>query len=58
MKKKMLNFEVFFIKSSPHTPLKVEKINFAHCNKSIMANKLLSTNLDQFLRRIKTPLTR
>ena len=33
-------------------------IDFAPCNKSFMANKLLSTNLEQFLRRINSPLTR
>ena len=32
--------------------------DFAPCNKSIMANKLLSTNKERFLRRIKSPLTR
>ena len=27
----------------------LKRIDFASCNKSIMANKLLSTNLEQFL---------
>ena len=43
------------MKSSPHTPYKNKRIDVAHCNKSIMANKLLSTNLDRFL-RIKFPI--
>ena len=46
------------MKLSPHAPYKVQKMDFVHCNKSIMANKLLSANLEQFLRRIKSPLTR
>ena len=59
MKKKILKFEIFFMKSSPHTPyIEYKRIDFAHCNKSIAANKLLSTNLERFLRRIKSPLTR
>ena len=40
----------------PH--IKYKNIDFAPCNKSIMANKLLSTNLEQFLRVINSPLTR
>ena len=35
-----------------------KRIDFAPCNKSIMANKLPSTNMERFLRRIKSPLTR
>ena len=31
---------------------------FAPCNKPIMANRLLLTNLERFLRRINSPLTR
>ena len=42
----------------PHTPYKFEKIDFAPCNKLIMADKIVSTNLEQFLRLIKSPLTR
>ena len=53
-----LEFEFFFIKSSPHTTYKVQKNSFCFCNKSIMANKRLSINLERFLRRIKSPLTR
>ena len=33
-------------------------VQIVPCNKSIMAKKLLSTNLERFLRRIKSPLTR
>ena len=33
-------------------------IDFAPSNKSNMANKLPSTNLERFLRRTKSPLTR
>ena len=58
MKKKILNFELFLMNSSPHTPYKYKIKNFAPCNKSIMANKLRSTNLEWFIRRIKSPLTR
>ena len=38
------NFKTF--KTTHHIKYKV--IDFAPCNKSIMANKLLSTNLEQF----------
>ena len=52
MKKKIsLKFENFSIKIIPPTR------DLVPCNKSIMANKLLSINLEQFLRRIKSPLT-
>ena len=41
------------MESSPHTPYKVQKkIDFAHIYKSIMANKLLSTDSERFLRQI------
>ena len=56
-RKKFLKFE-FFMKPSPTRHIKYKIINFAHCNKSMMASKLLSTNLERFLRRIKYPLTR
>ena len=54
-------FEIFYenhpptrhIKSSPH-----KRIDFPPCNKPIMSNKLLLTNLERFLRRINSPLTR
>ena len=35
-----------------------KSINFAPCNKPIMANMLLLTNLERFLRRINSPPTR
>ena len=56
MKKKILKFE-FFDETIPQTPYKTQKNRFRYCNKTIMANKLLSTNLERFLRRIKSPLT-
>ena len=47
-------------KSKENHPLtrqiKYKRIDFAPCNKSITANKLLSTNLERFLRRIKSRL--
>ena len=58
MKKKVFNFELFLMNSSPHMPYKYKWEDFAPCNKSIMANKLLSTNLERLIRRIKSPLTR
>ena len=57
-KKRILKFEFFKMKSSPHTPYKYKRIEFALCNKSIMANKFISTNLERFIRRIKSALTR
>ena len=46
-----------FDKTHPPTrDIKYKTIDFAPCNKSIMANRLLSTNLERFLRRIKTRL--
>ena len=49
----------FFNKDHPTTRhIKYKKIDFVPCNKSIMANKLISTNLERFIRRIKSPLTR
>ena len=53
---KTLNF--FQQKPSPHTPYKYNRIDFAPCKKSIMAYKLFSANLERFLRRIKSPVTR
>ena len=55
MKKKIKIWD-FLWKSFPHTPYKVQ--SDTPKNKSIMANKLPSTNLKRFLRRIKSPLTR
>ena len=42
----------------PTRHVRYKRIDFAPCNKSIMAFKLLATNLERFLRRIKSPLTR
>ena len=54
-----VKFEFFFNEKHPPTcHNKYKRIDFAPCNKSIMANKLLSTTLERFLRRIKSPLTR
>ena len=46
----------FFVKMIPHTQYK--RIDFVSSNKSIMANKLLLTNLERFPRRIKSQLLR
>ena len=51
-------FDIFCENHPPTRHIKYKEINFAPCNKSIMANKLPSTNLERFLRRIKSPLTR
>ena len=49
----------FFYENYPPTRHnKYKVINFAASNKSILANKFLSTNLERFLKRIKSPLTR
>ena len=58
MKKKFLKFETFCEKHPPTRHINYKRIDFAPCNKSMMANKLLSTNLERFLRGIKSPLTR
>ena len=59
MKKKFLKFEFFLNKNHPPTRhIKYKRIDFAPCNKPIMANRLLLTNLEQFLRWINYPLTR
>ena len=58
MKKFFLKIEIFYESHPPTRHIKYKNIDFAPCNKSIMANKLLSTNLERFLRRIKFPLTR
>ena len=48
-----------FCESHPSTRhIKIKFMNFAPSNKSIMANKLSSTNLERCLRPIKAPLTR
>ena len=53
-----LIFEILFENHPPTRHIKYKKIDFAPCNKSIMANKLLLTNSERFLRRINSPLTR
>ena len=53
----VFNFETFR-KNHPTTrPIKYKVTNFAFSNISIMVNNLPSTNLEQFLGRIKSPLT-
>ena len=44
-------WKFFFENHPPTRHIKYKTIDFAPCNKSIMANKLLTTNLEQFLRR-------
>ena len=56
MKKKILKFEIFNENYPPTRHIKYKRIDFAPCNKSIMANKFLPTHLERFLRRIKTRL--
>ena len=46
--KEILKFEILLMKSSVHMPINNKRIDFAPSNKSIMANKLLSTNLERF----------
>ena len=58
MKKKILKFEIFHKNHPPTRHIKYKRIDFARCNKSITAYNLLSTNLERFIRRIKSPLTR
>ena len=47
---------IFFENHPPTRHIKYKKIDFVSCNKSIMANKLRSTNLERFIRRIKSRL--
>ena len=56
--KKKFSFETFNENYPPTRHIKYKKIDFVPCNKTIMANKLRSTNLERFIRRIKSPLTR
>ena len=59
MKILFMKINKYFYENHPPTcHIKYKTIVFAPCNKSIMANKLLSTNLERFLRRIKSPLAR
>ena len=45
-----------FVKTSPTRRIKYKLIDFAPINKSIMTFNLPQTNLEQFLRRIKSRL--
>ena len=48
----------FFFENHPPTRhIQYKVINFAPINTSVMAIELPSTNLEQFLIRIKSPLT-
>ena len=58
MKNFFLKFEIFYENHPPTRHMKYKRRDFVPCNKSIIANKLPSTNLERFLRRIKSPLTR
>ena len=60
MKKKNIFLNLNFLNENhPHTRhIKYKRTDFAPCNKPIMANKLLLTNLERFLRWINSPLTR
>ena len=56
MKFFFLNFEKFYENHPPTRHIKYKKIDFVPCNKSIMANKLRSINLERFIRQIKSRL--
>ena len=56
MKFFFLKFEIFYENHHPARHIKNKKIDFVPCNKSIMANKLRSTNLERFIRRVKSRL--
>ena len=58
MKNFFLKFEIFYENHHPTGHIKYKRIDFVPCNKPIMANKLLLTYLERFLRRINSPLTR
>ena len=58
MKTFFLKFDFFNENHSPRRHIKYKTGDFVPCNKSIMANKLRSTNLERFIRTIKSPLTR
>ena len=47
-KKDFFKFEYFYENYHPKRHIKYKKIDLAPCNKSIMANKLLSSNLERF----------
>ena len=46
----LLKFEIFYENYPPTRHIKYKRKDFAPCNKSNMAKKLLSTNLERFLR--------
>ena len=52
-----LKLENFYENHPLTRHIKYKRVDFAPCNKPIMANKLLLTNLEGFLRRINSPLT-
>ena len=54
----LLKFEIFCENHPPTRHMKYKRIDFVPCNKSIIANKLRSTNLEPFLKWIKSLLTR
>ena len=56
MKIFFLKFEIFYENHPPTRHTKYKGIDFAPCKQPIMANKLLLTNLERFLRRIKSRL--
>ena len=58
MKFFFLKFKIFYENHHPTRHIKYKMRDFVPFNKSIMANKLRSTNLERFIRRIKSPLTR
>ena len=58
MKFFFLKFEIFYENHPPTRHIKYKMRDFVPFNISIMANKLRSTNLERFIRRIKSPLTR
>ena len=58
MKIFFLKFEILNENHPPTRHIKYKKRDFVPCNKSIIANKLLLTNLERFFRRINSPLTR
>ena len=53
-----LNIEIFCENHPPTRHIKFKVIDFAPSNKLFMTNKFLSTNLERFLRWIKSPFTR
>ena len=55
MKIFVLKFEIVYEDHPPTRHIKNKKIVFVPCNTSFMANKLRSNNLEQFIRRIKSP---